>query len=144
LFVAILLHELGHCFAARWMEGEANEVLLWPLGGLARVDVPHTPRANFITAAAGPAVNLGLCVLCTLALAFLFADKHYSPAWNPLAWLRPEPGISFPWRHNTAGDVMLYRWGHDPELTGQVGAILLSRFFLVNWFLFLLNVLLVG
>ena len=35
MFISILLHELGHCFAARYMDGEADEVLLWPLGGLA-------------------------------------------------------------------------------------------------------------
>src|SRR5205085_318874 len=63
LFVSVLLHEFGHCFGARLVDGEANEVLLWPLGGLANCDVPHTPRANFITAAAGPLVNLLLCVL---------------------------------------------------------------------------------
>jgi Zn-dependent protease len=144
LFVSILLHELGHCFAARRVDGEANEVLLWPLGGLAKVDVPHTPRANFITAAGGPAVNLILCIVSVIALAFLFGDKHYSPAWNPLSWLKPEPGVTFPWRDNTAGEVMLTRWGYDAELTGNVGAILFSRLFLVNWFLLLLNVLLVG
>ena len=46
LFGIILLHEFGHCFAARYMHGDANEVLLWPLGGLANCEVPHTPRAN--------------------------------------------------------------------------------------------------
>ena len=50
LFFIVLLHELGHCVAARFVDGEAHEILLWPLGGLAFVDVPHTPRANFITA----------------------------------------------------------------------------------------------
>src|SRR5438128_2334251 len=50
LFFTVLLHEFGHCFAARRVGGEANEVLLWPLGGLAACDVPHQPRAHFITA----------------------------------------------------------------------------------------------
>ena len=58
LFVTVLLHEFGHCFAARQVGGDANEVLLWPLGGLAACDVPHNPRAHFFTAAGGPAVNL--------------------------------------------------------------------------------------
>src|SRR5438132_4525387 len=60
LFAAVLLHELGHCFGARLVDGDAHEILIWPLGGLAAVDVPHTPRANFLTAAAGPLVNLVL------------------------------------------------------------------------------------
>src|SRR5205823_12942939 len=41
LFLSVLLHEFGHCFAARSVNGDANEVLLWPLGGLARCEVPH-------------------------------------------------------------------------------------------------------
>ena len=38
LFVSVLLHEFGHCFAARWVDGDATEILMWPLGGLATVD----------------------------------------------------------------------------------------------------------
>ena len=63
LALSVLLHEFGHCFGARWMDGEANEILLWPLGGLAYCDVPHTPKANFVCTACGPLVNLLLCVL---------------------------------------------------------------------------------
>lgn len=58
LLVSILLHELGHCFAARRLGGEAEEVVLWPLGGLATLRVPNTPHAQFWTAFWGPAVNL--------------------------------------------------------------------------------------
>src|ERR1700751_4981620 len=44
LFLSVLLHEFGHCFAARHVDGEANEILLWPLGGLAKFDsLPHSP-----------------------------------------------------------------------------------------------------
>src|SRR5271165_6382594 len=68
LFVSVLLHEFGHCFAARWVNGDAQEVLLWPLGGLANVDVPNRPRAHFITAAAGPAVNITIAILCATVL----------------------------------------------------------------------------
>src|SRR5689334_12981017 len=50
VFISILLHEFGHCFAARSVDGDASEVLLWPLGGLAFCDLPHTPRAHLITA----------------------------------------------------------------------------------------------
>ncbi len=35
LFVSVLLHEFGHCFAARWVDGDATEIMIWPLGGLA-------------------------------------------------------------------------------------------------------------
>src|SRR4029078_2419423 len=35
LFLIVLLHEFGHCFAARWVGGEADEIVMHPLGGLA-------------------------------------------------------------------------------------------------------------
>src|SRR4051794_17532971 len=41
---AVLLHELGHAFMARYAGGESEDIMLWPLGGLARASfLPHTP-----------------------------------------------------------------------------------------------------
>jgi stage IV sporulation protein FB len=136
MFVSVLLHELGHCFAARRVEGDADEVLLWPLGGLARCDVPHTPLANFITALGGPLVNLILCVLAALALAFLL-EPSYRPPWNPLA-----P----PWRIAADGRIGLELWNGVADTTRPeaLGAIVLARFFWVNWALLLLNICLIG
>lgn len=58
LFLAVLLHEFGHCFAARRTGGSADRILLWPLGGLAETAVEHRPREQLITTLGGPAVNL--------------------------------------------------------------------------------------
>src|SRR5690348_5924836 len=81
LFGVVLLHEFGHCFGARHMDGDAKEILIWPLGGLASVEVPHTWRANFVATAAGPLVNVVLCVACAVALA----AGGFLPNLNPLA-----------------------------------------------------------
>ncbi|HZY83428.1 MAG TPA: site-2 protease family protein, partial [Gemmataceae bacterium] len=117
LFGSVLLHEFGHCFGARAVNGDASEVLIWPLGGLASVDVPHTPGANFLTALAGPAVNLGLCVLCALLLAFA-VDQSYQPPWSPL-W--------YPWRYSAAGDIRLFTWGGAEAAPANVWVVLLAR-----------------
>ena len=69
LFIIVLLHEFGHCFAARKVDGEADEILMWPLGGLAYCAVPHTARANLITTAGGPLVNVFFCLAATAALS---------------------------------------------------------------------------
>jgi stage IV sporulation protein FB len=63
LFFVVLVHEFGHCFGARATGGEATEILLWPLGGLAFVQPVHVPRAHLITALAGPAVNVVFCLI---------------------------------------------------------------------------------
>jgi Zn-dependent protease len=59
-FGAILLHEFGHCVAARRMGGAADRVLLWPLGGLAMCDVPNRWDARLVTAAGGPLVTAAI------------------------------------------------------------------------------------
>ncbi len=58
LFLIVALHEIGHCLACRRVGGEADRVLLWPLGGLAMVSPPQNWKAAFITTAGGPAVNV--------------------------------------------------------------------------------------
>ncbi len=82
-FVLILLHEFGHCFAARSVGGSADQILMWPLGGLAFVNVPETPRAHAITTIWGPLVNLIICLGCSAA----FLAGGFSPlgAFNPVA-----------------------------------------------------------
>jgi stage IV sporulation protein FB len=138
LFGSVLLHEFGHCFGARAVNGDASEVLLWPLGGLASVDVPHTPGANFLTTLAGPLVNLGLCVLCALLLAFT-VDPSYQPPWSPLGGF-----VRFKLESGEVHLAHLYTWGGLPVDTSAVWPVFLARLFLANWILFLLNVLLPG
>jgi Zn-dependent protease len=132
LFFTVLCHEFGHCFAARWMNGEAREVLLWPLGGLASVDVPHSPRAHFVTALGGPAVNLLICVLAALALG-LFCNLQ--PPWNPISWS--------PYRDHS-GSIYLTTWQGLSQSPTNIPTLLLAQLFFVSWATFLLNVLLMG
>lgn len=60
LFGLVLLHEYGHCLACRRVGGEADEILMWPLGGLASCTPPHRWLAHFWTTAGGPLVNVAL------------------------------------------------------------------------------------
>lgn len=63
IFVFVLLHEYGHCFACRYVGGEADEILMWPLGGLAMCRTPHDWKKALITTVGGPAVNLVLALI---------------------------------------------------------------------------------
>jgi len=60
LFLIVLLHEFGHSLACRQMGGDANQIVLWPLGGVAYVDPPPRPGATLWSIAAGPLVNVAL------------------------------------------------------------------------------------
>jgi len=60
LFLIVLLHEYGHALACRQVGGQANQIVLWPLGGVAYVDPPPRPGATLWSIAAGPLVNVVL------------------------------------------------------------------------------------
>jgi Zn-dependent protease len=60
LFLIVTLHEFGHSLACRQSGGTANQVVLWPLGGVAYVNPPQRPGATLWSIAAGPLVNVGL------------------------------------------------------------------------------------
>src|SRR5260221_5446426 len=60
LFLIVMLHEFGHALACRQVGGVANQIVLWPLGGVAYVNPPQRPGAYLLSIAAGPLVNVAL------------------------------------------------------------------------------------
>jgi Zn-dependent protease len=68
LFGIVLLHEFGHALACRQVGGQANRIMLWPLGGVAFVQPPQRPGAVLWSIAAGPLVNVVLLPLSIMAL----------------------------------------------------------------------------
>ena len=60
LFLIVLMHEFGHAMACRQVGGSANQIVLWPLGGIAFVAPPARPGATLWSIAAGPLVNVAL------------------------------------------------------------------------------------
>ena len=65
LFFIVLLHEYGHALVCRQVGGTANEIMLWPLGGMAYVSPPQRPGATLWSSAAGPLVNVQLLLVFT-------------------------------------------------------------------------------
>lgn len=68
LFLIVLLHEFGHALACRQVGGTANQIVLWPLGGVAYVDPPPRPGATLWSIAAGPLVNVVLVPVLYVAV----------------------------------------------------------------------------
>lgn len=114
LFLVVLLHEFGHVACARGTGGSSDEVVLSPIGGLAVTQPGPGFWPQILTPAAGPAVNLLLCVV--------FFPGLYAPelVWQALD-LRQLP-IAALHQKTLAADLFL--------LT-----------FWINWFLLAINIL---
>jgi Zn-dependent protease len=63
IFLIVTLHEFGHALACRQVGGRANQIVLWPLGGVAYVDPPPRPGTTLWSIVAGPLVNVVLWVI---------------------------------------------------------------------------------
>jgi len=113
LLLSVIVHEFFHVFAARATGGSADEILIWPAGGLAFTRPAGTFRSEFMTAAAGPLSNLLLC-LATFPLVYRlgFPAGSFHPFELPAV-----------------------------ELKAQFWQDVILLLFAVNWLLFLINLL---
>src|SRR3954449_10892254 len=69
LFGIVTAHEFGHALACRSVGGRADEILLWPFGGIAVIDPPPRPGATLWSIAAGPLVNVALIPVFAVLLS---------------------------------------------------------------------------
>lgn len=69
LFLIVTMHEFGHALACRQTGGTAEQIVLWPLGGVAYVNPPQRPGAMLWSIAAGPLVNVALLPVLSVLVA---------------------------------------------------------------------------
>ena len=70
LAALVLLHEFGHALVAQRFGVTVVDIVLWPLGGMARMtELPEDPKVEGWVAIAGPLVNLALAGVGALVLA---------------------------------------------------------------------------
>lgn len=58
VFFLVLLHECGHCLAAQYYSAPIKDIVLYPFGGAASMQIPRDPKQELVIAIAGPAVNV--------------------------------------------------------------------------------------
>jgi Zn-dependent protease len=92
LFGIVLLHEFGHALACRQTGGHADQIVLWPLGGIAFVSPPRRAGAMLWSIAAGPLVNVALAPV--IELVWYFA-RHNGWAYEAPDTFRLVQGIRY-------------------------------------------------
>lgn len=87
LFAIVLMHEFGHALACRQVGGKADEIVLWPFGGVAYVQAPPRPGAQLWSIVAGPLVNVVLIPVFLVLPTILVATGLAPDSDNFWKWL---------------------------------------------------------
>lgn len=78
MFVCVILHEYGHALTARRYGVQTLDIIISPIGGIARLqNLPEKPIQELIVAIAGPLVNLAIALILFLATLVFFTEVSF-------------------------------------------------------------------
>lgn len=123
MFLCVVLHEFGHALAAARYGVKTRDIILSPIGGIARLEkLPERPLHEFIIAIAGPAVNVVIALALGLGLISL-TDGGILPQ---NADITEVPDISDFLRNIVVLNIVLFMFNLIPAFPMDGGRVLRS------------------
>ncbi len=122
VFFCVVLHEYGHALTARRYGVKTRDIILSPIGGVARLErIPSRPIEEFKVAIAGPAVNVVIALILLPLVYFLRKDG--------LTIVHPDPLVAMSLWQNLAAyvlgtNVMLVLFNMIPAFPMDGGRVL--------------------
>ncbi len=96
LFVCVVMHEFGHALTARRFGVETQDIILLPIGGVARLmKLPEKPIHEFLVAIAGPIVNVVIAFVLAV-LIFALPNLDFFPVFGTETGALEITAASFP------------------------------------------------
>ncbi|HET6349517.1 MAG TPA: site-2 protease family protein, partial [Candidatus Krumholzibacteria bacterium] len=94
VFACVVLHEFGHCLQIKRYGIRVRDIVLFPIGGVARAEaIPEAPRQEIAVAIAGPAVNFAIATVLFAVMALTRTPPHGDGYLVNMAWANGFLGV---------------------------------------------------